>query len=284
MPKTIRMLSALTTAELSLVKRGANARRFAVTKGMDDMDFNEILQSVLATEAEGEKGLLQTLKSAGLDEDAMQVAVAQYRLQHGFKDKLTADAFSSVAKAAGYELTKKAETPPPKPRSTTPADMPPELEAVWKSQQEAINNANERADKLERQLDVVRKDAQRKDYVVKCEREYSHVPGMSAEQMADMLIKAEAVSKEFAESLEKQWKETSEAVKKSVLLGSSGSATPSPTGGDAWSAMQSKARELVQKSDGSLTAAKALDRVMSENPELYQAYLNDNPAQLGKRQ
>ena len=80
MPKTIRMLSALTTAELSLVKRGANARRFAVTKGMDDMDFNEILQSVLATEAEGEKGLLQTLKSAGLDEDAMQVAVAQYRL------------------------------------------------------------------------------------------------------------------------------------------------------------------------------------------------------------
>jgi len=282
-PKTITMLGSLTTAELSLVRRGANDRRFAVTKGMD-MDLQEVLQSVLATEAEGEKALTQTLKSAGLDEDGIGVAIAQYRLQHGFKDKVSKDAFAAVAKAAGYHDVKKTEpAPKPEPRSKTPADMPPELEAVWKSQQEAITAANERSEKLERQLEQVRKDALRKDYVAKCEREFAHVPGMTAEQMADMLIQAESVSKEFAEGLQKQWSATAEAVKKSGLLRASGSTGPRSTSGDAWSQMQAMAKELVQKSAGELTSAKALDKVVAENPDLYQEYLNQNPAQLGKR-
>lgn len=281
-PKTVTMLGSLTTAELSLVRRGANMRRFAVTKGMD-MDLQEVLQSVLATEAEGEKALTQTLKSAGLDEDGIGVAIAQYRLQHGFKDKVSKDAFAAVAKAAGYDAVKKAEPPkPPEPRGK-PAGMPPELEAVWKSQQDQIAEAKERADKLERQLEGVRKDALRKDYVAKCERDYAHVPGMTAEQMADMLMQAESVSKEFAESLEKQWKDTAEAVKKSGLLSASGATGPRSTSGDAWSQMQTMAKELVQKSAGELTAAKALDKVVAENPDLYQEYLNQNPAQLGKR-
>lgn len=272
-PKTITMLGSLTTAELSLVRRGANNRRFAVTKGMD-MDLQEVLQSVLAAEAEGEKALTQTLKASGLDDDAVQIAIAQYRLQHGFKDKVSKDAFAAVATAAGYEATKKAEPKQAEPRSNTPADMPPELKAVWKSQQEAITAANERSEKLERQLAQVQKDAQRKDYVAKCEREYAHVPGMTAEQMADALLQAETVSKEFAESLEKQWAATAEAVKKSGLLRASGSTGPSSTGGDAWSQMQGMAKEMVQKSAGELTTAKAMDRIIVENPDLYQEYLN----------
>jgi hypothetical protein len=251
-----------------------------------DMDLHEVLQSVLATEAEGEKALTQTLKSAGLDEDGIGVAIAQYRLQHGFKDKVSKDAFAAVAKAAGYGAVKKAEPPtppkPPEPRGK-PAGMPPEMEAVWKSQQDAISVANERADKMEQRLEQVQKDAQRKDYVAKCEREFAHVPGMTAEQMADMLLQAESVSKEFAASLEKQWKDTAEAVKQSPLLRASGATGPRSTSGDAWSQMQALSKELVRKSAGELTSAKALDRVMAENPDLYQDYLQQNPAQIGKR-
>jgi len=284
-PKTVTMLGSLYTAELSLVKRGANARRFAVTKGMD-MDLQEVLQTVLATEAEGEKALAQTLKSAGLEDDAVQVAVAQYRLQHGFKDKVSKEAFAAVTKAAGYE----AEPPKTEPvkksepsRSSTPAGMPPEMEAVWKSQQEAITKANERSDQLAGELAAVRKDAQRKEYVAKCEREFAHVPGMNAEQMADMLMQAHAVSKEFGESLEKQWSETAEVVKKSALLGTTGARGPTGSGGSAWDKMQGMAKELVQKSAGEVSQSKALDIVMQQNPDLYQEYLGDNPAQLGKR-
>jgi hypothetical protein len=277
------MLGSLYTAELSLVRRGANARRFAVTKGMD-MDFNEVMQTVLATEAEGEKTLVQTLKTAGLEDDAVQVAVAQYRLQHGFKDKVTKEAFAEVAKAAGYDAPKKAE-PVKKSepdRSTKPAGMPPEMEAVWKAQQTAIDKANERADKVEAELEAVRKSALRKDYVAKCEREFAHVPGMTAEQMADMLMQAHSVSKEFGESLEKQWAETAQVVKKSALLGSAGSRGQSQ-GGSAWDKMQGLAKELVQKSAGELSEAKALDTIMQQRPDLYQEYLGDNPAQLGNR-
>lgn len=281
MPNTVTMLGSLYTAELSLVRRGANNRRFAVTKGMD-MEFNEVLQSVLATEAEGEDKLVATLKSSGMDEDGVAAAVAQYRLQHGFKDKVSKDAFAVVAKAAGYETVKKAEPPAP-PAGSKPVGMPPEMEAVWKSQQDAIASANERSDKLERQLEAVQKDARRKDYVAKCQREFAHVPGMTAEQMAEMLLQAEAVGKEFAENLEKQWTATAEAVKKSALLRSGGVTGASPSGGSAWGKMEAMAKELVQKSAGELTSAKAMDQVMSSNPDLYQAYLQENPAQLGKR-
>ena len=282
-PRTITMLGSLYTAELSLVKRGANARRFAVTKGMD-MDLNEVMQTVLSTEAEGEKALVQTLKSAGLEDDAVQVAVAQYRLQHGFKDKVTKEAFAEVAKAAGYEPAKKPEpvSKSEPQRSTTPAGMPPEMEAVWKAQQTALTEQKERADKMEAELAEVRKSAQRKDYVAKCEREFSHVPGMNAEQMADMLMQAHAVSKEFGESLEKQWAETAQVVKKSALLGSSGS-RGSSDGGNAWDKMQGMVKELVQKSAGEISEAKALDIVMQQNPDLYQEYLGENPAQTAKR-
>lgn len=282
MPQTVTMLGSLYTAELSLVKRGANNRRFAVTKGMD-MDLNEVLQTVLATEAEGEKALVQSLKSGGIDGDAVDVAVAHYRLQHGFKDKVTKEAFDLVAKAAGYEVTKKAEpSKKTEPRSTKPAGMPPEMEAVWKAQKDAIEAAKKESADVKAELAEVKKAAQRKDFVMRCEREFAHVPGMSTEQMADMLMQAHAVSKEFGESLEKQWAETAEVVKKSSLLGSVGG-QPTTTSGSAWDKMQNLAKELVQKSAGELSSAKALDLVMQQNPELYQEYLGENPAQLGKR-
>lgn len=282
-PRTITMLGALQTAELSLVRRGANNRRFAVTKGMD-MNLNEVLQSVLATEAEGEKSLAQTLKAAGLDDDAIQVSLAQYRLQHGFKDKVSKEAFAAVAKAAGYEATQKAEpkTPAGPPAGSKPAGMPPEMEAVWKAHQDEMAAMRKENADTKAELAEVRKEATRKDYIARCEREFAHVPGMNAEQMADMLMQAHAVSKEFGESLEKQWNETAAVVKKSLL--STGGSRPAPTGGSAWSQMENMAKELVQKSAGELSSAKALDQVMSQNPDLYQAYLAENPAQLGKRQ
>ena len=189
-----------------------------------------------------------------------------------------------MAKAAGYEASPKKEpvSKSEPQRSTTPAGMPPEMEAVWKSQQEAISKANDRADKMEAELEAVRKEAQRKDYIAKCEQEFAHVPGMNAEQMADMLMQAHAVSKEFGESLEKQWAETASVVKKSALLGTAGS-RGSSDGGSAWDKMKGMAKELVQKSAGEVSEAKAMDLVMQQNPDLYQEYLGENPAQLGKR-
>ena len=48
------MLTSVQTAEVSLVRRGANNKRFALTKEDRTMKFAELLKSVLDTEAEGE--------------------------------------------------------------------------------------------------------------------------------------------------------------------------------------------------------------------------------------
>lgn len=290
MGRIITKLDSLQTAELSLVRRGANNRRFAVTKGMTNMDVSEVLQSVLATEAEGEQAVIATLKSAGLEGDALDVAVAHYRLQNGFADKVDAEAFGTVAKAAGYLVEKTAPKPekkePEKKASDSvshkPAGMPEEMEKVWKSQQDEIAALRAENETNRAELESVKKAAQRRDYVAKCEREYAHVPGMSSEEMADMLIQAESVSKSFAESLEKQWRETAEAVKKSALLRSSGSRGSDANGGDAWSRMESMAKERVEKSAGKIDMAAAVEAVMAENPSLYEEYLAENPAQRAR--
>ena len=68
---SINMLTNLGTKELSLVRRGANNKRFALTKSEDVMPLEELLKSVLETPAEGEDNLVASLKSAGADEEAI---------------------------------------------------------------------------------------------------------------------------------------------------------------------------------------------------------------------
>ena len=52
-PPVVTMLNGLVTAELSIVPEGANARRFAILKEAN-MPFQEVLQKLLDTKAEGE--------------------------------------------------------------------------------------------------------------------------------------------------------------------------------------------------------------------------------------
>lgn len=300
-PKSINMLTNVQTAEVSLVKRGANNKRIALSKSEDDMDFQELLKTVLATEAEGESKLIATLKAAKADEDTINAAVASFRLQNGFKDKLSKDVFGEVAKAAGFDIAKakkdKAEDEDEDEgdenpfggkkkkkteKSHVPADMPPEMQSIFKAQQdemEALRKENAETTTL---LKTERSERIRKEYVVKCADQYSHVPGMNAEEMATMLQKAYEVSDDFGKQLEKQWADTSEAVQKSAMLVNQGVVATNDGNSGAWAKMQSLAKELVQKTEG-LSEAKALDVVMKENPELYQEYLGENPAQTGRR-
>lgn len=297
-PKSINMLTNVQTAEVSLVRRGANNKRIALTKSEDDMDFQELLKTVLATEAEGEASLIKTLKAAKADEDTINAAVANFRLQNGFKDKLSKDVFGEVAKAAGFELAKaKAkgegeEDEDDMPfgdkkkkkvaKSHVPADMPPEMKAIFKSQQDEMEALRKENAETAEILKAERAERVRKEYIQKCAADYTHVPGMNAEQMGEMLQKAYEVSEEFGAQLEKTWTDTHEAVKKSTMLANQGVIQTNDGSSGAWSKMQSLAKELVQKTEG-LSEAKALDVVMKENPELYQEYLDENPAQVGRR-
>lgn len=306
MAKRITKLTSVQTQEVSLVRRGANNKRFALTKSKEiDMSFHELLKSVLETEAEGEGQLIESLKAANANEDAIQCAVANFRLQNGFRDKLSKEEFAEVTKAAGYAVDK-AKTPPDKDKdkakdkgkepfpgaappfkaksekSHMPADMPPEMERVFKEQQteiEALRKAHEGTLEI---LEKERKEKVRKEYIAKCANDYAFVPGMSAEEMGEMLQTAYETSEDFGRRLEKQWEQTNEAVSKSQLLVNQG-IVPQNDGqcATAWTKMNELAKQKIQKAAGGLSEAQALNQVMKEHPELYQEYLNENPAQTG---
>ena len=56
-----------------------------------------------------------------------------------------------------------------------------------------------------------------------------------------------------------------------VVLGEVGKNHATGGGSDAWSKIESKAAEIV--ANESITKAKAISRVIKENPELYKEYL-----------
>ncbi len=292
MTKIINMLTNVQTGEVSLVRRGANNKRFALTKSEYAMNINELVKTVLSTEAEGESALVSTMKSAGLDEDSIAVAVANFRLQSGFSDKFSKEAFAEVAKASGYEPAKgkkkksegEDEDEDKKPsfmKSSTPADIPEPMRKAYEEQKATIARLQKEAEENSTKLTALRKEAERKEYVAKCATEYAHVPGMSSEEMGGMLQDAYEVSKDLGEKLEKQWAETSKALKESALLKTAGAVT-THDGSSAWAKMQKMAAE-AQKKDPSLGSGQAMTQVIKQHPDLYNEYLSENPAQTGGR-
>lgn len=299
----INMLTNVQTAEVSLVRRGANNKRFALTKSEDLMPKNVIaalLTTVLATEAEGEDQLIATLKSANTDDEAIEIAVANFRMQTGFKDKLTKEQFAVVAKAAGLDIGKAGhreedeEEDPKKPgffrngkkmptaKSHTPADMPVEMRKAFDDQSAALEAVRKEAADSKAEVTALRKEGELKGYIAKCVEKYSHVPGESTEDMGDMLQKAYEVSEAFGKRLEAQWEKSQEAIKKSVLLQTQGAAHATQDGSSDWGRTEALAKELKTK-DPSLSHMDALSKAMEQKPGVYDGYLSDNPAQTGLR-
>lgn len=300
MTKSINLLTNVQTNELSLVKRGANNKRFALTKE-HPMKIAELLNTVLSTKAEGEDALVATMKTAGASEDALEVAVANFRLQAGFSDKLSKSEFAEVVKAAGYvtkaenpfapeededekkkkeeaDAKAKAEADKEKAAKSLPADMPAEMKKAYDEQATQLEAVRKEAADAAAEVTKLRKEAERRDYIQKCEENFSHVPGMSTEEMGDMLQKAYEVSEDFGQNLEKQWAATSEAISKSDLLQNAGGSSVSNS--SAHGKLESIAKEYV-KSNPDMGMDVAFAKAMENNPKLYDEYLNDNPSQRG---
>ena len=264
--KTINVLTNLRTVEVSLVRRGANNKRIGLTKSAEDrnkMTFQELLANVLDTVAEGEEKLLESLKAQGLGDEEIQIAKASYRMQNGFRDKLDTNSFAAVAKASGYTVEKEI----------VKSEMNDEMKAVVKAQNVEIAQLRKSSDEKDAKIESIQKTAERKELIVKCEKLYSHVPGMSIDEMADTLQKAYGQDEEFGKSIEKQWAATEEAVKTGSVLKSAG-VTPSTDPQSAEGQLQTIAKSLTE-SDSSLAYGAAYTQAIKQNPELYEQYLSD---------
>ncbi len=306
-PQSITMLSGLTTAELTLTKRGANNRRFALTKGGIPMD-PEVLKAIMGTPAEGETELLATLKSQGVtDQEKIDAAVASYRVQKGMKDLVDDDTMATVSKTAGYEA-KKAVTPEEgkddkKPDATSGKVDPKakkgdgprpvgksvdlshldeatrqHVESVFKSHESML----ERTSQLETVVKSLQDEKQEQHYVAKAAKDYAHLP-LGEQQLGLMLKSANDMNPEFAKGFELLLGRMDEMVEKSAMLTTMGAVTKANEGG-GWSKIETMADGIVQKSAESaspITKAQAIDAVLKTETgkALYREYLGDNPQQ-----
>ena len=288
--RPINKLVGTKTAELSLVPRGANGRRVAMTKE-HDMSFDEVLKQVLATEAEGEADHMTALAKSGVEGDALEAARAQFRMMSGFSDQLSVDDLAAIGKAAGYDIAKAVKPEEgvrddkTRARSGKPDPKASQTDRLGKEAQQAVDEVRKELDDersarvaLEKQIGDMQRDSIRKEFVTRCEKEFSHVPGKTAEQLADILLQSsEPVRKE----LEEMWASMSETVKKSDLIRGAGTPGGGHSGAAGHDQLTTIAKELMAK-DKELTYAKAYDQAYRENPQHYQDYLAENPAQSSR--
>ncbi len=273
MSRSINMLTGVRTVEVSIVPRGANNKRFALTKE-STMPFADVIKNVLDTAAEGEDKIIAAMK--GQDKDTILAAVAHFRLQQGFADTLDKEAFANILLATGYadptkkEPTKKEPTKKDEPETKLPAAV-----------QKQLDDTRDENVRLAKEVVDIKRESIRKDLVVECEKEFAHVPGLTSKDQAEVLLKARDVGPEFEKQIRDQWSATSEAIKKSVLLRSAGSPERNVVAGSASEEVQNLAKELTDKGD--LSHGDAVKLVLKKNGALYERYLAENPAQTGDR-
>ncbi len=316
-PDIITMLSGLTTAELTLTKRGVNNRRFAMTKGGIPMD-PEVLAALIGTPAEGETEFLKTLKSVGVtDQEKIDAAVAQFRIQKGMKDLVPDSVMAAVAKAAGYEGTAKAVTPnegeddkkpdatsgkvdpkakqkDPLGKSADPVDLSQldptakaKVEAIFKSHADMATKSGELeavVKSLAGEVQGLKDDKLEIHYVAKAAKDFSHLP-LGDQALGLMLKSAHDLNPDFAKGFETLLGRMDEMVEKSAMLTNMG-AVQKASEGDAWGKLQALANGIVQKSaEGGkeMSNSQALDLVLKSDTgkQLYREYLGDNPRQRG---
>lgn len=311
MTRPITMLSGLQTVELTLTKRGANNRRYAVTKSHGEFTMEpEVLKALMETPAEGEEAFVATLKSQELTDEKIAAAVASFRVQKGMKDLVDPKLMGEVAKAAGAEVakatdmkegvdSKKPDATSGKPDPRAKAGVGPvkksidlsglnaetraQVEAVFKSHAAMAEKASQ-VDELHAMVKSLRDEAEKKEYVAKAAREFSHLP-MQSEELGLMLKSAAGVSEDFAKGFETLLGRMDEVVSKSDAFTTMGAAHTMKSGG-AWSKIEQLAEGMVQKSTGDtpLTKAQAIDFVLKseEGKRLYAEYMGENPQQRAK--
>jgi hypothetical protein len=297
--KGLTTLLDLNAKEVSLVDAGANLKkRFPVFKKKESVMNEEILKAVLQTEVDEEARLEGWFSKAKLSDKGKDALKGALRLLSGYKDELPADTMDKLAELAGYpapkeEKTKKGcgesdeEDLPPKEEKTKmkKALDDPEFAAVFKAQQDelaALKSVNENVTKA---LKVEKDKRELNEWTQKAREELSHFPGKSSEELGVML---KALSDQNLESAKAQFdllKAASEAMKTSSILKEAGQFN----GGDskptsAWVGIEAIAKDLVLKSaDRSFTREKAIELTLQRDPELYNRYLSENPAQSGGR-
>lgn len=274
--KSINALTNLDTLGVSLVRRGANKRKFAITKseeGVMDEKAIELLTTVLKEAGyEGEDKILEQLKKAQMDEKATGAVNGAIRILSAFSDNPEIKKLLDGLKAAlGGESnpTPKAKEDKPmdekdKKNPAYPAPMAKALELLPEDQRgmfapvlkamldaaegasaERIQKAEERATATEAILKSERDARLVKEYVSKAATEFDKVPG-KPEELGLVLKALNDANPELCKKVESILKSAQAALKESAIFVEKGRQGENVNGDDSWSSIEKAAEASAQ--------------------------------------
>jgi len=276
---------AIRPTRVSLVKRPANRRKFLVTKSEEELVMDEIIQIITKTEAENEEALVAALETEGKDAGTIQAALSVYRTLSAFRDSLSDDDFSNIAKAlevksvedieaeAGEDNIVAAEEVEKEESEEEVADeaadevekADEEVEAteeeVEKSEADSETQEDSRITELEAEIRALKADNRQKEL-------RNMVAGLTVGKSEDELfgiLKSTDDAGGDVDGLVESWRTASEVVKSALEeLGTEAPGEINKSGADA---LENEARRIAK--DKGISVAKAYKLIPDELVQKY---------------
>lgn len=298
------MVSAFWQSLCSIVEAGgdlptaqASIQQFATAL---DTEITALVGAGDVTKA-GRKISAARLKALGDLRDTLAQLIAEATTASGAKEtdmakaditKLSKAAQDVLAATGVTELTTEqavtleAALPKAPAPETKPEDVlksaPPELRALVEKAQADVKVAQAKAEQAETIAKAERDQRVTREYIAKA-RSLDALPGMNADDFGGVLKGLAEKAPEEWTKLEPMLKSWHESIKTGALFVEKGRGGEG--GGSAEAAITAKAAELVSKSDKKLTldAARLEFLKTAEGQALYAKYLDENPAQTGRR-
>jgi len=275
----IKRLKELETHEVSIVDRPANRRTFLVLKNetsIGDKDMEDKILGLLDTPFENEEQYLETLKKNEMSDDAIQAIAAAMRLLKPHQETISGEALNVVKELLGIEKEEEITSEDNEGTTDTeldinevPEDVRNQVESLFKSQSEAIQKAEE----LEKEINVMKAEKLRKQFITKAESDFGSVPGTTAVDLGELLQELTAVAPEATAKIESILESVNKAMETSEVLEEAGQAVLEESG-TAWDKVEARAVEL-RKVNPDLSVYQARAKVLESNTELFQAYNNE---------
>lgn len=308
--REINELEDLDTKGVSLVKRGANRKRFALWKhvieeeetNVDDM--HEVLEAVLAADMDNEDEIQATLEKANLTPKALAAAKGALKLLAGFRDEMDLKPVMTMLgellgtskatpadKQAGKDKDKYEYPEPTKKEDEVglnldglSAEDRAKVETLWKSHESVIKEERDKRESLEKQIAVERDERLRRDYMAKAETEYAHVPGKT-EEIAGVLKHLHDRDPDMLGKVEALLKSTETAMQSSKLFDEIGSGARGRSDGTSMERLDKYLDRRIEKAVEPISKAKMIDQLLAgpEGADIYEQYLHEHPAQSDPR-
>lgn len=248
-------MTGIEPFEVSHVSRPANKRDYLFTKSEKEDTMENLVSVAKTVELNNEPHLRQTLKSAGVEGDALEAAIMITRLAQAFDEV-------DLASALGVEAT------------TTPADEP----ATEIDKSDLPDQVRKYMSDLEGQVNGLTKaiaEQRDRERISKFRSDLSDLSHLGdTNKIADLVKSVDDIDEDVATQLVEVLRSANEVAGNGAgdlykSVGSAGDGASVPSSIDAANEeLDRRARDFMSKSEDDITLTKAYEQVLTNDPEL----------------